>query len=125
MTKHIGGCLCGAIRFVARGKPLRVGICHCMDCRKHHGAVFFAAAIFQRDAVTITGKTRHYDGRHFCPKCGASVFAESGVEIELHLGAFDAPNQFVPTYEIWTERREDWLPPFSGMTSLPNDNIDT
>ena len=26
--------------------PERAGICHCMDCRKHHGAPFYAAAIF-------------------------------------------------------------------------------
>jgi len=21
---------------------LRVGLCHCLDCRKHHGALFYA-----------------------------------------------------------------------------------
>ena len=33
-------------------------------------------------------------------------------EIELHLGALDAPDQLVPTYECWTVRREAWLPLF-------------
>jgi hypothetical protein len=46
MTQHTGGCLCGAIRITATGQPNRTGLCHCLDCRKHHGALFFAAAIF-------------------------------------------------------------------------------
>ncbi len=124
MTQTSGGCLCGDIRFVATGEPIRVGVCHCIDCRKHHGAVFFAAAVFPTEAVTVTGKTRHYEGRHFCPRCGSSVFAQSGREIELHLGAFDTPNQFEPTYEIWTDRREAWLPSFSTMQSHPKDKTD-
>lgn len=106
-----GGCLCGAVRLAATGEPYRVGICHCLDCRKHHGALFFAAAIFPQDAVRVEGDTRDYKGRHFCPSCGSSVFARYGDEVEVHLGALDAPDQFVPTYENWTIRREQWLPP--------------
>ena len=46
MERYVGGCLCGDVRFVAEGRPYRVGLCHCLDCRKHHGAPFatFAAA---------------------------------------------------------------------------------
>lgn len=112
MQTVTGGCLCGAVRVTARGEPWRVGICHCLDCRKHHGALFHASAIFPADAVTVTGGTRHYRGRHFCPECGSSVFGRSGDEVEVNLGALDAPDRFQPTYELWTIRREGWLPPF-------------
>lgn len=112
MKQTTGGCLCGKVRIIATGEPLRVGICHCLDCRKHHGALFYAAAIFPEAAVTITGETRDYRGRHFCPTCGSSVFARSAGEVELHLGALDAPDRFAPDYELWTLRREAWLPPF-------------
>ena len=64
MEALTGGCLCGDVRIVATGEPYRVGLCHCLDCRKHHGALFFAAAIFPEDAVTIEGPTRDYRGRH-------------------------------------------------------------
>ncbi len=116
-----GGCLCGRVRFRAAGAPDRVGLCHCLDCRKHHGAVFFAAAIYPEGAVTIEGETRAYDGRHFCPRCGGSVFSRSPGEIELHLGAFDRPDMFTPTYELWCERREAWLPEVPGMTRFARD----
>ena len=107
-----GGCLCGAVRIAAVGRPYRVGICHCLDCRKHHGALFHASAIFPAAAVTISGETGDYAGRHFCPRCGSSVFGRSGDEVEVSLGALDAVDQLTPTYELWTVRREAWLPPF-------------
>jgi hypothetical protein len=112
MDHVTGGCLCGKVRIMASGRPYRVGLCHCLDCRKHHGALFHASAIFSADAVTIEGETRDYHGRHFCPRCGSSVFGRSGDEIEVNLGALDAIDQFMPTYELWTVRRESWLPPF-------------
>ena len=93
------------------GAALRVGLCHCLDCRKHHGALFYAAAIFPEGAVVIEGGTRDFKGRHFCPRCGSSVFARAPGEVEVHLGALDAPGLFVPSYENWTLRREPWLPP--------------
>ncbi|MGN6527056.1 MAG: GFA family protein [Burkholderiaceae bacterium] len=107
-----GGCLCGDVRVVAAGRPYRVGLCHCLDCRKHHGALFHASAIFPREAVAVEGETREFAGRSFCPRCGSSVFARSGDEVEVSLGALDAPDRFAPTYELWTIRRESWLPPF-------------
>jgi hypothetical protein len=112
MTNVTGGCLCGKVRFTASGEPCRVGLCHCLDCRKHHGALFHASAIFPETAVGVEGETRHYKGRHFCPDCGSSVFSRTGDEIEIHLGALDQPDRFRPTYELWTLRRESWLPPF-------------
>lgn len=112
MTQATGGCLCGKIRFEAAGTPYRVGICHCLDCRKHHGAIFHASAIFPTEAVTVHGETQVYAGRHFCPHCGSTVFGCSGDETELNLGSMDAPDQFIPTYELWTVRRESWLPTF-------------
>ena len=92
MTTITGGCLCGAVRVEARGDPLRVGICHCLDCRKHHGALFYAAAIFPADKLTIHGEPSVFRGRAFCPTCGGSVFARSGDEVEVHLGTLDAPD---------------------------------
>jgi len=108
-----GGCLCGAVRVTAVGEPDRVGSCHCFDCRKHHGAVFATLAIFPHAAVTVTGATAEYRGRHFCPTCGGSVFARSGDEIEISVGCLDEIDQVTPTYELWVCRREAWLPPFA------------
>ncbi|AXX97768.1 GFA family protein [Profundibacter amoris] len=111
MERYTGSCLCGKVQVIASGRPYRVGICHCLDCRKFHGALFHASAVFPQDAVTIKGKTHGFEGRFFCPHCGSSVFSRSDDEIEVNLGLLDAPDQLIPTYELWTIRRESWLPP--------------
>lgn len=108
-----GGCLCGAIRFVAEGEPYRVGLCHCLDCRKQSGAPFGAFVIFPADKVAFSGdEPGVFAGRRFCRSCGSPVYgrAEGSDEVELHLGSFDKTGLFAPTYELWTIRREPWLP---------------
>ena len=112
MEHFEGGCLCGELRIVATGRPYRVGLCHCLDCRKHHGALFQATAIFPAEAVTVTGEGRDFAGRVFCPRCGSSVYARSGDEVEIPIGGLDEADRLTPTYELWTVRREAWLPPF-------------
>lgn len=124
MPKVTGGCLCGQLRIEATGEPYRTGLCHCLDCRKHHGALFHASAIFPEDAVTITGAFQTYKNRSFCPSCGASVFSRSDDEIEVSVGSLDAPDQFTPTYELWTIRRESWLPEFP-LRHYPQDRTST
>ena len=119
-----GGCLCAGVRLSARGEPLRVGLCHCMDCRRHGGSLFQAAAIYPVDAVAISGETSAYEGRHFCPVCGSSVFGRSGDEFEVSLGCLDTPNQLEPAYELWTIRRERWVPAFSLARRYERDRPD-
>ncbi|WP_340116103.1 GFA family protein [Pelagibius sp. 7325] len=112
MPPYTGGCLCGAVRIEITAAPYRVGICHCLDCRKRQGALFHSFAVFPLDAVTVTGETREFKTRSFCPTCGSPLFDRWDDEFELHAGCLDFPDQLTPTYESWTIRREAWLPPF-------------
>lgn len=111
-----GGCACGAVRFVARGRPIRVGLCHCMTCRKAHAAAFNPFVVFAREQVEITGELRDWPSsagyeRRFCPMCGSRVAGgdANGSEIELSLGSFDEIGLVEPQYESWIIRRESWL----------------
>ncbi|UWR83392.1 GFA family protein [Phaeobacter inhibens] len=121
MKHYQGGCLCGAVRITTSGPPLRVGICHCRDCCRHHGALFYAAAIFPEQAVRIEGSPHQYQGRSFCSTCGSSVFAQSGDEIEVHLGSLDNTDGLTPDYEVWCRRREHWLPQFTDTACYDRD----
>ena len=67
MDRFAGSCLCGDVQIAALGRPYRVGLCHCLECRKHYGALFYAAAVFAQEAVTVSGETRDYAGRFFAP----------------------------------------------------------
>ena len=123
MPHYAGGCLCGAVRIEITAAPLRVGICHCLDCRKRQGAIFHTFAVFSPDAVAVTGETRAFGTRHFCPTCGSPLFDRWDGELELHVGCLDAPNQLKPEYESWVIRREDWLPPFGLSNHYERDRI--
>jgi hypothetical protein len=107
------------VRIELTGEPYRVGICHCLDCRKKSGGLFTAWAIYPLGKVSVTGATSNHPfradySRHFCPACASPIWqAQAGSdEAEVFLGVLDEPSRLTPTYEVWTVRREAWLPPF-------------
>ena len=121
-----GGCNCGKVRLEIRGNPLRVGLCHCLTCRKETGSPFMAFAVWNLDRVSVLGETGSWqaktDARHFCPACGSALFAtdDASREIEVRLGTLDeAPSSLVPSYELWVHRREHWLLPIAGAQQHP------
>lgn len=71
--------------------------------------------------MVVAGETKSWtstiDHRHFCPKCGSSLFGthDKDGEVEVRLGILDdAPSRLTPEYELWTPRREHWQQPFEG-----------
>jgi hypothetical protein len=105
-----GGCQCGSVRYEVSGEPLRVGICHCTDCRQTSGSAFTFFAIWPRSAFRSTSHVATFKGRSFCPNCGGKVFSLTPTEAEIMVGSLDdAPSGLVPQYELWTPRREGWL----------------
>jgi hypothetical protein len=105
-----GGCLCGAVRFRVSGAPLRVGLCHCQDCRRASGSFFTPFGVWPIAAYTSSGKMRTFAQRSFCPNCGGRIAWLRNDEAEIMLGSLDiAPSDLIPEYELWTSRRENWL----------------
>jgi hypothetical protein len=129
---HTGGCMCGAVRFSAAGEPLRVGLCHCEICRRNTGSAFGSFAVFERGRVTFgngdTGSYRSSPGsrRHFCRDCGSPVYSTWDNEdiVDIYVGALDDPARMTPTYELWIEGRQPWLPKVPGLASHAGDGPD-
>lgn len=122
MTIYSGKCLCGQVQVSLRGEPLRVGICHCMDCRKESGSAFTFYGIWPADQFERTGDTSEFQGRCFCPDCGSRVFSIDAREAEVKLGILsDAPTSLKPSYELWIKRREPWLRPVEGAEQYQQD----
>ena len=120
MLRH-GGCKCGAVRLEIHGDPKRVGLCHCVTCRRETGSPFMAFGVWDRSQISIVGGTRSWidttDHRHYCPTCGSRLFAthDGDDEMEVRLGCLDdAPSDLSPNYELWIVRREHWLRPVAG-----------
>lgn len=115
---HTGGCLCGAVRFEAKGPPKWTGYCHCRSCRRHTGAPVSAYAGFAKDHLMFTsGRPSRFASspgvlRGFCAQCGSTLTYEGDRwpdEIHVHVGAFDSPESFPPQEEAFAEERLSWL----------------
>jgi hypothetical protein len=120
MTRRIASCSCGQLRLACVGDPVRISICHCLECQKRTGSVFATQARFPREAVTIEGRASHWTRRgdsggqatfSFCPTCGSIVCWEPaeppGFTI-VAVGAFADPSFPPPTVAVYEERRHPW-----------------
>jgi len=120
--RRTGSCLCGGVQFSVRGPPLRIGLCHCKDCRKTGGSTYSAFAIWPRQAFEKTGLVSSYGRRSFCQTCGGRVAWVDDNEAEVMIGSLDvAPTDLVPEYELWTSRRETWLHALPGTEQFERD----
>jgi hypothetical protein len=125
MVRRKGGCMCGAVRYTVAGAPLRVGLCHCADCRRFGGSVFSAYGIWQRAAFDGAGDVTTYAGRSFCPLCGSRLYSLTAGEAEVMLGSLDqAPTDLIPSYELWIKRRERWLQEMPWAEQFDQDRPD-
>ncbi|PZR00586.1 MAG: GFA family protein [Cereibacter sphaeroides] len=115
-TEFTGGCLCGGVRYIARGPVINARVCHCRLCQKVIGAAFNARLLFPRDAVEVGGEVREIAtsdaiNRGFCPNCGTTVYSHrhaAGV-IGLTVGGLDDPSVFKPEAHIFVESRQPWV----------------
>ena len=122
MTVLSGKCLCGQVQISVRGEPLRVGICHCTNCRQESGSAFTFYAVWPAHQFEHVGETSEFRGQHFCPRCGSRLFSADDREAEIKLGILsEAPTPLVPSYELWIKRREPWLRPIEGAEQYEED----
>jgi len=120
-----GGCQCGAVRFAISATPNRVSICHCRMCQKASGAPFASFADINRtDFAWSKGQPAFFRSssiadRGYCAACGTplSFGRIDGDRIEIMTGAFDRPDQLVPTRQYGTESRLGWV---VGISNLPS-----
>ncbi len=127
MTGRVATCACGQLGVRCIDEPVRISICHCVDCQKRTGSVFGMQARFPRETVSVikgTAKdfTRIADSgntvtTHFCPECGSTVFWElSGFPdvIAVAVGAFTDPHFPSPKVSVYERSRHDWLAGFDA-----------
>jgi hypothetical protein len=108
-----GGCLCGAVRYEARG-PLRgVVNCHCSRCRRTHGHVGAYTETAHLTLLEDRGLAWYVaDGRErgFCRECGASLFwRRAGASItSIAAGTLDEPTGLRTIAHIYVASRGDY-----------------
>jgi hypothetical protein len=120
-----GGCQCGAVRFALSAAPSKISLCHCRMCQKASGAPFASFAEIANEQFGWTrGKPAAFRSssiamRDFCAGCGTPLsFRRVGAtRIEIMTGAFDRPDQVVPTLQYGTESRLGWV---GTIVNLPS-----
>jgi hypothetical protein len=119
-VKLTGGCVCGALRYEARGAPLLQGFCHCRPCQRISGSGHIGFICFPETAVALQGETRSYSltggsggmaTRYCCPTCHSVVYGTTEVmagQINLYAGSLDDLAQFKPQVAIFVRSRPAW-----------------
>jgi len=114
-----GSCLCGNVRYTARGEQTRFYHCHCKRCRKATGTGH-ASNLF------LTGTLEWTGGEHlvssfklpeaerftnsFCKQCGGRVprFIEKPGMVFIPAGSLDGEPEIQPQARIFMGSRADW-----------------
>lgn len=121
MVTRTATCQCGQLKAVCEGEPVRISVCHCLDCQRRSGSAFATQARWTDAQVTIIGKAntwaRAADSGNvlttrFCPDCGStlaySINAQPGI-IAIPVGAFADPHFPAPTRSVYEERKHVWV----------------
>lgn len=121
MRKRHASCSCGGLTVTTSGDPVRISICHCLDCQRRTGSAFGGQARFRSTDVVIDGRSSTWirtadSGNritfHFCPSCGSTVFYRPEQEPDLTavaVGAFADPAFPAPRVSVYEARRHPWV----------------
>jgi hypothetical protein len=109
-----GGCYCGAVRYIAEGKPLMKAQCHCRECQYISGGapnMFLLMPIggytYAKGAPKFFSRS-DLEGavtREFCAECGTHLITRRpGLPaVVLKVGTLDDPALFgTPKLAIYT-----------------------
>ncbi len=115
-----GGCMCGAVRFVARDVPGVYDICHCEMCRRWTGSSLLSVSVpserveWQGRKHVAVRQSSEWAERAWCTQCGSGLwFRVTDPEnpgfgmTEIPLGLFDEPDGFVLESEIHVDVKPD------------------
>jgi hypothetical protein len=133
MTTRRAQCSCGRLAAICEGEPVRVSVCHCLECKRRSGSAFSNNARFPEARVSFEGTSKAYvrvsDAGNrvtyfFCPECGTTVHykidAQPGL-VAIPVGAFADlyfPPPFLSFYH--QSRRTPWV----GIGAEPLERID-
>lgn len=118
--KRLASCSCTQLQASCTGEPVRISMCHCLECQKRTGSAFGIQARFPKDNVTLTGTAKSFTrtgdsgGKitfFFCPDCGSTVYYEiEAIKdfVAIAIGNFADPQFPAPKFSVYESRRHPW-----------------
>lgn len=113
-----GSCLCGKVTYQITGEIGDIVHCHCISCRKAHGAAFSSVASVEEADFSLTGEKfiNSYQSspgkfRYFCTHCATQIYAkrETASHIILRLGSLDDDPKSLEKSHIWLSQKASWF----------------
>ena len=120
-ANRTASCSCGQLRVTCAGEPVRLSMCHCLECQKRTGAPFGVQARFDRTQVSTQGTATEFErigdeGNRitfrFCPTCGSTVYwTLSGFPdlVAVAVGTFADRDFPAPRVSVYERRRHSWV----------------
>lgn len=127
MTSRTARCHCGQLELACDGEPVKVSLCHCLDCQRRTGSLFGIAVFYERAQVHVQGVARSFERSsasgfpvtfHFCGDCGSNLFWEAARLphlIGVAAGTFADPSLPCPEQSVWTKDKHAWVNLPEGM----------
>ncbi|MGI8931428.1 MAG: GFA family protein [Sphingomicrobium sp.] len=122
LPNRTASCRCGQLTATCAGEPVRVSVCHCLDCQQRSGSAFAVQARFAEEKVAIEGRSKSWTHSadsgnvitfHFCAECGSTVHYRIDGKFDglvaIPVGPFADPRFPAPKFSVWEERRHDWV----------------
>jgi len=131
MARLTGACLCGAVEISVTGAARTAGNCHCRHCQKISGTGHIFHLMFDRDDVSVRGKTSAYTyvaesgnrvESHFCPNCGSPLFGHSSGYpnvIAIRAAVLDDSSAFRPKFSVHVKNLQPWDATAEGVPAFP------
>src|SRR5690606_5491559 len=127
---HVGGCLCGGVRFKTTGRLRGVIYCHCTQCRRQSG--HFVAATSASDTGLAVGDTGHPAGyaapgaarRGSCPTCASPLFWKrmGAPPTAILAGASDRPSGLAGARPTFVADKGDYSATCDGLPQFAGDD---
>jgi hypothetical protein len=116
-------CACGSATIRVSGQIQQHNVCHCTNCKRRTGSAFGVSTYFLRgDVVEKSGETNvygfhhvardHDQERHFCPRCGTTLFwymSNRPTLIGIAGGCFDDGALGEPTWSANHKQKLPWV----------------
>jgi hypothetical protein len=116
-----GSCLCGAVRYLVEGPPVRCHNCHCLRCRKARSAMYASNLFTWANGVRFTRgedlltsfklPEASFFGQDFCRVCGSPMprfDRERGIAI-VPMGSLDDDPGTRPARHIFVASKAPWF----------------
>jgi hypothetical protein len=115
-TNRTGQCMCGAVRFTAKGVSDTFATCHCKTCQRWTGSSFKGVSVpieglaFEgRDHIAVF-KSSGFAERAHCRSCGSALWYKLTAgpyvgEASIAVGLLDDTDGLVLGHEYFVDRK--------------------